>query len=200
MSDADAVNLIFISGLSTAEKVSETSGRGVGMDAVKTAVEAMKGSIEIETREGRGTTFRMRLPLTLAVIKALLFEVSGRLYAVPVPVIAEVAKIRSDDLVTVDGKATLLLRDQIISIIKLSDLFRVEGNGSNKKFVLILGSGREESGTADRQGHVAAGVGDQGDRRPPYAVGFHRRGVHPGQRPGGADSRCLLRVQEGGRG
>jgi two-component system chemotaxis sensor kinase CheA len=146
MSDADAVNLIFLSGLSTAETVSDTSGRGVGMDAVKTAVEGLKGSIEIETREGRGTIFRMRLPLTLAVIKALLFEVSGRLYAVPVPVIAEVAKITSEDLITVDGKATLLLRDQIISIIKLTDLFKVEGNGSNKKFVLILGMGAKKAG------------------------------------------------------
>jgi two-component system chemotaxis sensor kinase CheA len=146
MSDADALNLIFISGLSTAEKVSETSGRGVGMDAVKAAVEGLKGSIEIDTRAGRGTTFRMRLPLTLAVIKALLFDVGGRLYAVPVPVISEVAKVMADDLVTVDGRKTLLLRDEIISIITLQDLFRVTGNDSKKKFVLILGMGSKKAG------------------------------------------------------
>jgi two-component system chemotaxis sensor kinase CheA len=146
MSDADAVNLIFISGLSTAETVSATSGRGVGMDAVKTAVESMKGSIEIVTRAGRGTTFRLRLPLTLAVIKALLFEVCGRLYAVPIPAISEVAKIMTDDLVTVDGKKTLLLRDQIVSIISLEDLFTVSGNRTKKKFVLILSMGARKAG------------------------------------------------------
>lgn len=146
MSDTDAVNLIFLSGLSTADAVSETSGRGVGMDAVKTAVESMKGSIEIDTKEGRGTTFRIRLPLTLAVIKALLFEVSGRLYAVPVPAISEVAKVMTDDLVTVDGKKTLLLRDQIVSLISLEDLFSASGNGTKNKFVLILSMGARKVG------------------------------------------------------
>ncbi len=146
ISEADAVNLIFVSGLSTADAVSTTSGRGVGMDAVKSAVEGMKGSIEIDTKEGRGTIFRLRLPLTLAVIKALLFEVAGRMYAVPVPAIAEVAKVTLDDLVTVDGKKTLLLRDQIISIISLEDLFMMSGNGTKKKFVLILSMGAKKVG------------------------------------------------------
>jgi two-component system chemotaxis sensor kinase CheA len=146
ISEADAVNLIFLSGLSTADTVSATSGRGVGMDAVKTSVEGLKGSIEIETKEGRGTTFRLRLPLTLAVIKALLFEVAGRMYAVPVPAISEVAKIMIDDLVTVDGRKTLLLRDQIISIISLEELFTASGNGTKKKFVLILSMGARKVG------------------------------------------------------
>jgi len=146
MSDAEAVNLIFVSGLSTADTVSTTSGRGVGMDAVKTAVERLKGTIEIDTKEGRGTTFRIRLPLTLAVIKALLFEVAGRLYAVPVPAISEVAKVMTDDLVTVDGRRTLLLRNQIISIISLEDLFTAGGNGTKKKFVLILSMGARKVG------------------------------------------------------
>jgi len=146
MSDADAVNLIFVPGLSTADTVSATSGRGVGMDAVKTAVEGLKGSIEIDTKEGRGTTFRIRLPLTLAVIKALLFDVAGRLYAVPVPAISEVAKVMIDDLVTVDGRKTLLLRDQIISIVSLEELFTTSGNGTKKKFVLILSMGARKVG------------------------------------------------------
>ncbi|HSQ77997.1 MAG TPA: chemotaxis protein CheA, partial [Nitrospirota bacterium] len=146
MSDAEAVNLIFLSGLSTADTVSTTSGRGVGMDAVKTAVEGLKGTIEIDTKAGRSTIFRIRLPLTLAVIKALLFDVAGRLYAVPVPAISEVAKVMTDDLVTVDGKKTLLLRDQIISIISLEDLFTVGASGTKKKFVLILSMGARKVG------------------------------------------------------
>jgi two-component system chemotaxis sensor kinase CheA len=151
MPDAEAVDLVFLPGLSTAESVSETSGRGVGMEAVKTAVEAMKGSLEIETAPGKGTLFRVRLPLTLAVIKALLFEAAGRLYAVPVPMITEVARIMTDDLVTVDGRPVLLQRDRILSLIMPHDLFGTAGNGSGKKFVLVLGLGAKKAGlVADR--------------------------------------------------
>jgi len=151
LSDREAVNLIFLSGLSTSETVSETSGRGIGMDAVKTAVENMKGTVEVESTLGSGTTFILRLPLTLAVIKALLFEVGNMLYAIPISVVAEVARIPTDDLTTVDGRDTLLLRDRIISVIRLQELFRINSPittlGSNdKKFVLILGLGRRNVG------------------------------------------------------
>jgi two-component system chemotaxis sensor kinase CheA len=146
MSEPDAVNLIFVSGLSTAPEVSATSGRGVGMDAVKTAVEGLKGSLEIETQAGRGTTFRMRLPLTLAVIKALLFEAGGRLYAAPAPVISEVARVSPGELLTVDGKKTLLLRDQTVSLITLGELFGADGGGAQNRFVLILGMGAKKAG------------------------------------------------------
>jgi two-component system chemotaxis sensor kinase CheA len=146
MSEPDAVNLIFVSGLSTAPEVSATSGRGVGMDAVKTAVEGLKGSLEIETQTGRGTTFRMRLPLTLAVIKALLFEAGGRLYAAPVPVISEVARVSPGELLTVDGKKTLLLRNQTVSLITLGELFGADGGGAQNRFVLILGMGAKKAG------------------------------------------------------
>lgn len=146
LTEAEAVNLVFLSGLSTADTVTETSGRGVGMDAVKSAVEIMKGVIEIDSSPGRGVTFRLRLPLTLAVIKALLFEVAGRLYAAPVAAIAEVAKIRTDELVTVDGRRTLLLRDQVISVVSLDELFRFGGNGSGKKFALVLAAGSRKVG------------------------------------------------------
>ncbi len=138
LNDGDALRLMFLSGLSTAPTVSETSGRGVGMDAVQAAVDRLKGSIEIEAATGNGTLFRLRLPLTLAIINGLLFEVGPRLYAVPVPAIAEVARIAVSDLVTIEGRKTLLLRDQIISIVSLEELFGVAGNGSAKKYVLIL--------------------------------------------------------------
>ncbi len=129
LSDADAINLVFLSGLSTSETVSDTSGRGIGMDAVKSAITAMRGSIEVESVYGRGTKFQLSLPLTLAVIKALLFRVGKRIYALPISVIAEVARIMTDDLITVDGKDTLLIRDRIISIINLKQLFcRSEGH------------------------------------------------------------------------
>ncbi|MDH4161462.1 MAG: chemotaxis protein CheA [Nitrospirota bacterium] len=146
MNETDAMNLIFLSGLSTAAVLSGTSGRGVGMDAVKSAVESLKGSIEIESEIGKGTLFRLRLPLTLAVIKALLFQVGERLYALPVSVISEVAKVMGRDLTTVDGRKTLLLRDQVISMVDIKDLFHVAGTEGERKYALIIGSGSRRMG------------------------------------------------------
>jgi two-component system chemotaxis sensor kinase CheA len=138
LSDDEAINLIFLPGLSTSDIISDISGRGIGMEAVKTAVEDLKGSIAVESALDTGTIFTLSFPLTLAVIKALLFEVARKLYAIPISSIAEVTQLAMDDLVTVDGRDTLLLRDQIISIIHLNDLFRINGNSSNQKFALIL--------------------------------------------------------------
>jgi two-component system chemotaxis sensor kinase CheA len=152
LSDRESLNLIFLSGLSTADAVSEISGRGVGMDAVKSAIEAMKGTIEVESTPGKGTKFILRLPLTLAVIKALLFSVGRKLYAIPVSVIAEVARVSLNNLITVDGRETLMLRDKIISIINLHKLFGVYPEDSDnkllncKKFALILGIGSRNIG------------------------------------------------------
>lgn len=146
LSDHEAVNLMFLSGLSTSETVSETSGRGVGMDAVKSAVEALKGSIEVESTPGEGTMFRLRLPLTLAVIKALLFEVGRQLYAIPVSAVTDVARIVMDKLGTVGGKDTFLLRDRIISVIRLQELFDVKGEESKRKFILIISLGEKKIG------------------------------------------------------
>jgi two-component system chemotaxis sensor kinase CheA len=146
MSDAAAVNLIFLCGLSTADAVTGTSGRGVGMDAVKSAVEDMRGTIEIYSMPGKGTTMRLRLPLTLAVIKGLLFEAGDQLYALPVSVIAEVAKVTSDALVTVNGRKTLLLRDKIISVISVQELFHLEAGSEGKKFVLVVEAGGKSIG------------------------------------------------------
>jgi len=146
LSEVDAINLMFLPGLSTAEVVNETSGRGIGMDAVKSVIEGLKGSIEVESTLQKGTLFRLRLPLTLAVIKALLFEVNGKLYAVPVTAISEVTRVMTDDLVTVDGKDTLMLRDRIISIVRLQELFGAGVDRGKKKFALILGMGGKNTG------------------------------------------------------
>ncbi len=141
LSTDDAMNLMFQAGLSTADAVTDTSGRGVGMDVVKAAVESMRGSIETHSFAGKGTTMRLRLPLTLAVIRALLFEAGERLYALPVSVIAEVAKVMTDTLTTVNGRKTLLLRDQVISLISVQELFNLGAGGEGKKFVLIVEAG-----------------------------------------------------------
>lgn len=144
LSDKDAFNLIFLSGLSTSETISETSGRGVGMDVVKSAIEGMKGTVEVESTAGQGTKFVLRLPLTLAVIKALLFEVGEKLYAIPISVIAEVTRVLGKDLVTLDGRDTLMLRDKIISMIHLRKLFGTSlstADSDSKRFALTFNIG-----------------------------------------------------------
>ncbi|MHB8836689.1 MAG: chemotaxis protein CheA [Candidatus Methylomirabilia bacterium] len=138
LSREEALQLVFLSGLSTAEQVTETSGRGVGMDAVKSAVAAVKGFVEIESQPGVGTCFRLRLPLTLAVIRTLLFEAGGRLFALPVAAIAEVARIRSGEVTTVDGRNCLLLRDQVVSVISLGELFRLPAAAGEGGYLLVL--------------------------------------------------------------
>lgn len=144
--ESEARQLIFLSGLSTAAVLSDISGRGVGMDAVKAAIESLKGVIEIESVQGRGALFRLRLPLTLAVIRGLLFQAGERLYALPVSVIAEVAKILPENLTTVDGRRTLVLRDQVVSMVDIKDLFRTGGAGGEGRYALILGSGSRRMG------------------------------------------------------
>lgn len=146
LSDTEAVDLIFMSGLSTAREVSETSGRGVGMEVVKATIEGLKGTIEIESSQGAGTTFRLRLPLTLAVIRALLFEAGGKTYAVPISVISEVLRVMPEGLMTVDGRDTLVLRDRVVSMIRMDSLFNLASSGEKKRFALILGIGGKRLG------------------------------------------------------
>ena len=98
MNEAEINHLIFTPGFSTAENVTEISGRGVGLDVVKAALDNLKGSIEIETKAGKGTTFRLIVPLTLASIQALLFHVAGRLYAVPIASVVEITRINEEEI------------------------------------------------------------------------------------------------------
>lgn len=118
-------NLIFLPGFSTAETVTSTSGRGIGMDVVKAAVERLKGSVRWDSKVGRGTRFTLCLPLTLAIIKAMLFEAEGQLFAIPLSSIVEVARVFPSEISTVDGKEVLRLRDQVISLIRLSDVLNL---------------------------------------------------------------------------
>ncbi|HEY5997928.1 MAG TPA: chemotaxis protein CheA, partial [bacterium] len=135
--EEERLRLVFASGVSTADRITETSGRGVGMDAVKSALEAVKGTVEIESRPGRGTRFRLRLPLTLAVVRTLLFDAGGRLYALPVAAIAEVARIRPGELTSVDGRPCLRLREQVVSVVELGGLLGGARGGAGR-YVLVL--------------------------------------------------------------
>jgi two-component system chemotaxis sensor kinase CheA len=121
LDEATALNLIFRPGFSTADEITEISGRGVGLDVVQSILQRLKGTIQIETRPGQGTTFRLCLPLTLAIIKALLFRVEQRLYAIPLNAVAEIARVQESDLHQVDNREVLQLRNRALPVIRLGN-------------------------------------------------------------------------------
>jgi two-component system chemotaxis sensor kinase CheA len=147
MSETDALEFIFEPGFSTAEQISEISGRGIGMDVVKTTLKKLKGSIAIETHPGRGTTFQLRLPLTLAIIRAMLFRVAERLYAIPLESVLEIARARESDIHRVDGHEVLQLRNEVLTLVRLNRVAPAAGGqGDGRVFVIVIGSGERKFG------------------------------------------------------
>ena len=147
ISDQDAVNLIFESGFSTAEEVTEVSGRGVGMDVVQSVMHRLKGTVHIDTHAGQGTTFRLKLPLTLAIIKALLFQVQQRLYAIPLNAVVEIARTRESEVHQVDHYEVLQLRNQVLPLVRLGRPRSDDPErGANKLFVLVTSVGERKFG------------------------------------------------------
>jgi two-component system chemotaxis sensor kinase CheA len=121
LDETTALNLIFRPGFSTADQITEVSGRGVGLDVVQSILQRLKGTVQVETRPGQGTTFRLCLPLTLAIIKALLFRVEQRLYAIPLNAVAEIARIQESNLHQVDNREVLQLRNRALPVIRLGN-------------------------------------------------------------------------------
>ncbi|MBS4032732.1 MAG: chemotaxis protein CheA [Clostridiales bacterium] len=125
LSDDEALQLIFRNGFSTAEQVTDISGRGVGMDAVKTVIESMNGSVDVKTVPGTGTRFYVRLPLTLAIIKALLVQVSREIYAIPIEAIRENLYVTPDEIKTIHGDKVINLRNEVLPLIYLDEVLGV---------------------------------------------------------------------------
>ncbi|MFZ0419595.1 MAG: chemotaxis protein CheA [Candidatus Sulfotelmatobacter sp.] len=147
MSDAEALDLIFRPGFSTAEVVTEVSGRGVGMDVVQSVLHRLKATIHIETHPGQGTTFRLKLPLTLAIIKALMFWVEQRLYAIPLNAVNQIARTTEAEVHQVDNYEVLQLRNQVLPLLRLGRRAVVEGDRkANKLFVLVITVGEKKYG------------------------------------------------------
>jgi two-component system chemotaxis sensor kinase CheA len=137
MSELETLNFIFRPGFSTAEQVTEVSGRGVGMDVVQSVLHRLKASIGVETRLGEGATFRLKLPLTLAIIKALLFWVEQRLYAIPLNAVLEISRTVETEVHQVDNYEVLQLRNQVLPLLRLGRP-ALEGDRKNKLFVLVI--------------------------------------------------------------
>ena len=144
MSETETLDFIFRPGFSTAEQVTEVSGRGVGMDVVQSVLHRLKASISVETRPGQGTTFRLKLPLTLAIIKALLFWVEQRLYAIPLNAVLEIARTFETEVHQVDNYEVLQLRNQVLPLLRLGR--PVAEDRKSKLFVLVITVGERKYG------------------------------------------------------
>jgi two-component system chemotaxis sensor kinase CheA len=147
ISDAEALELIFRPGFSTADVVTEVSGRGVGMDVVQSVLHKLKATIHIETHPGQGTTFRLKLPLTLAIIKALMFWVEQRLYAIPLNAVNQIARTTEAEVHQVDNYEVLQLRNQVLPLLRLGQRGALEGDRkASKLFVLVITVGEKKYG------------------------------------------------------
>jgi len=147
LSESETLDLIFRPGFSTAEQVTEISGRGVGMDVVQSVLQRLKATIHVETRLGHGTTFRLKLPLTLAIIKALMFWVEQRLYAIPLNAVSQIARARESEIHLVDSYEVLQLRNQVLPLLRLGRPCLTEvDRQSLKLFVLVITVGEKKYG------------------------------------------------------
>ncbi|MGA2102470.1 MAG: chemotaxis protein CheA [Candidatus Sulfotelmatobacter sp.] len=146
LTEAETLDFIFRPGFSTAEQVTEVSGRGVGMDVVQSVLHRLKAAISLETRPGQGTTFRLKLPLTLAIIKALLFWVEQRLYAIPLNAVLEIARTFEAEVHQVDNYEVLQLRNQVLPLLRLGRPAAVEVDRKAKLFVLVITVGERKYG------------------------------------------------------
>jgi two-component system chemotaxis sensor kinase CheA len=152
LSDSEALNLIFEPGFSTAPEVTEVSGRGVGMDVVRTVLDRLKGTVHIASNKGRGTTIQLRAPLTLASIQTLLFRVGGRLFAVPLSSVVEITRVNENEIHHIDRREVLRLREQVLTLVRLNSLSRIhavdaEPEAKKKRnFVIVIGAAEKRFG------------------------------------------------------
>jgi two-component system chemotaxis sensor kinase CheA len=147
MSHDEILKLIFHPGLTTAEEVTEISGRGVGMDVVKTVMDRLKGRVAVQSEPGRGTTFQLIAPLTLASIQALMFRVESQHYAVPLDSVIEISRITDNDVHKIDGHEVIRLREQVLSVVRLDQLMACASTTQKKRhFVVTIGAGSHRFG------------------------------------------------------
>ena len=144
MNNSEVCNLIFAAGFSTAEKVTNVSGRGVGMDVVRTNVQKLKGIIEIRSEIGKGTTLTIKLPLTLAIIQGLLAQVQKEVFSIPLNSVIEVVRIEKSNIQTIRGKEVIKLRDTILPLAWLSSVFNIPLNGTKRDWIYIVVIGLAE--------------------------------------------------------
>jgi two-component system chemotaxis sensor kinase CheA len=147
MDSRDILNMVFLPGFSTAEKVTDVSGRGVGMDVVRTNIRRINGSVEIDSQVGKGSIITIKLPLTIAIIQALLVEVQAATFAIPLGSVIEAVKITKDDVKTINGREVLTLRERVLPLLRLSEEFSIQADTTCEKFyVVVVGMGERHVG------------------------------------------------------
>jgi len=138
MEPREVVNLIFLPGFSTAEKVTDVSGRGVGMDVVRTNIRKMNGTVEIESEEGKGSLITIKLPLTIAIIQALMVEVERATFAIPLSSVIEAVRISKSEIKTINGREVLHLRDRVLPLLRLAKEFEIPTDTERDRFYVVV--------------------------------------------------------------
>ncbi len=148
MSQKEILDIIFLPGFSTKEKATDLSGRGVGMDVVKTNIKKLNGLIEVRTEPGKGSEFILKLPLTLAIIQSLLVEVEKEIYSIPLSAVLETLRVDTNEFHLIGGQEVLKLRDTVLPLIRLRNVFNVSGddNGVGSCYVVIVGIAEKKLG------------------------------------------------------
>ncbi len=150
LNDNETLDLIFQAGLSTSSEVTAISGRGIGMDVVKAVMDRLKGAIAVHSVPGEGTTFRLMVPLTMAIIKALLFRVSERLYAVPLGNVLEILRSRESEVHVADGQEILQIREEVVPLIRLSRIHSGSPHAAKLYVIVVSHGGRKIGLVVDR--------------------------------------------------
>jgi two-component system chemotaxis sensor kinase CheA len=147
LTDVEAFNLIFEAGFSTAKTVTNISGRGVGLDVVRTQIGKVNGTVSVSSEKGKGSRFIIKLPLTLAIIQGLLVRVGNEKYAIPITSVIDSHRIKPSDIKILDNYEVFNVRDDVVSLMRLNRLFRIPTE-ENKEyyFVVIVGSGEQKMG------------------------------------------------------
>ncbi|MCE7975964.1 MAG: chemotaxis protein CheA [Nitrospira sp. NTP1] len=138
MEHREVLNLIFLPGFSTAEKVTDVSGRGVGMDVVRTNIRKINGSVDLESEPGKGSQIIIKLPLTIAIIQALMVEVERSIFAIPLSTVIEAVRISRSEIKTINGREVLHLRDRVLPLIRLAQEFDIPTDSDRERFYVVV--------------------------------------------------------------
>jgi two-component system chemotaxis sensor kinase CheA len=147
LTDVEAFNLIFEAGFSTAKTITNISGRGVGLDVVRRSIEKLNGSVTVKSEKGKGTTFLIKLPLTLAIIQGLLVRVGGEIYSIPITSVIESLRIKPEEIRMIDNYEVFNIRNDVISMLRLNRLFGIQTEEQQDyNFIVIVGTAEKKMG------------------------------------------------------